>query len=83
MEKYFFDGKCDEIDLVPTNASHFEHKNTEGNVVKKKHKSRASSVKYKDVHHELKLERQLGCGNKMRCKSSCKGRKDKGKGSGV
>ena len=68
---------------MPTNTSHFEHKNLDGSVAKKNQKSRASSVKYKDVHHELKLDRQPRCASKMRCKSSCKGRKEKGKPSAV
>jgi len=83
MEEYFFDGKFDEIDLVPTTASHYDK---DRDSAAKRRKDRASSAKYKDPACEpkFKLERQVGSalqGSVVqgRCKTSCKLAKKNGK----
>ena len=72
MEDFFFDGKCDLIDLVPTNASHHDKKSREKSVAKKKGSLRSTSVVRATLDLDLKGFKPSGRVTTARCQTSCR-----------
>lgn len=72
MEDFFFDGKYDLIDLVPTTASHNDKKSREKSVVKKKSSLRSTSVVRGNMDLDLKGFKGSGRVSTARCQTSCR-----------
>ena len=58
MENFFYENKCDEIDLVPTNASQLDGKSRQNSLTKMKIPSRPGTSKNKKCQSKIEMDRR-------------------------